>query len=284
MMNECTRDYFVCDGKLKNISEFPQYFSNPAQYIYEVFRVQEGIPIFIEDHLERLWNTASISGVTLPFSNLEILDAIHLLIHSNPHGEGNIKIFISLPSHDPVITMLYFTPHQYPSKEQFEKGVAVRLFRAERTHPNAKVMDVSLRGATDLLKASEDVYEVLLVDSQGFITEGSRSNVFFVQDKKLITPPVHTVLEGVTRKQILHICVENNIAVIEKPVHYSQLDTLGAVFISGTSRRVLPVFRVDDRIFDPGSYPVRQLQQFLEKRVIEYLDRKKIKREQATRS
>ena len=278
-MSEYTREYFIWNGILKEISEFPGYFSNPTRYIYEVFRVQNEIPVFIEDHLDRLWHTAGISGVTLPFNRHEILDDISLLIQANPGGEGNIKIFISLPLGDPMVNLLYFTPHQYPSKEQFENGAAVSLFKAERKHPNAKVMDVSLRGATDLVKASEDVYEVLLVDSQGYITEGSRSNLFFVQNQKLVTPPVHTVLEGVTRKQIMQLCAENNIMAIEEPVHITRLDKMGAVFLSGTSRRVLPVCRIDDLGFDPGAHPVRQLQQLLEARVDEYLSRKRAEKE-----
>ncbi|MGB4205532.1 MAG: aminotransferase class IV [Bacteroidales bacterium] len=274
-MNECTRRYFILNSNLKDISEFSDYFGDPEKYIYEVFRVQEAIPVFIEDHLDRLWHTALISDVELPFSRNDILKEIYMLIKANPPGDGNIKIFITLPNHGEMLRLLYFTPHQYPTKEQFTKGVAVRLFNAERNEPNAKIMDVALRSATDHIKTERNVYEVLLVSGQGFITEGSRSNVFFIQNQKLVTPPVHTVLEGVTRKNIIQLCKENNIEFTEEPVHINELNKMDAVFISGTSRRVLPVCCIDNLNFNPQHPLIPMLQQLFEDRVMQYLSRKK---------
>lgn len=277
MAEECTRNVFVSNGQLRPVADFDACFGNPSRYIYEVFRVQERIPVFIEDHLDRLWKTAELENVALPFSRENLIKQISDLIAANSTagGDGNIKIFMSFPDKEPETTLVYFTPHQYPTAEQFEKGVAVRLFQAERTNPNAKVMDVLLRSATDEVKSTEAVYEVLLVDRDGFITEGSRSNVFFVKDGLLVTPPVHTVLEGITRKQIMQLCYTNDLAVAEQAVHHSQLPDMDGLFISGTSRRVLPVNRVDHLVFEPGHSVIRNLQKMLAERVQEYLRSKK---------
>ncbi len=274
-MDECTRRYFILNNELKDISEFSDYFGNPEKYIYEVFRVQEAMPVFIEDHLDRLWHTALISGVVLPFSRKDILKEIYMLIRANTSGDGNIKIFITLPNHGEMLRLLYYTPHQYPTKEQFSKGVAARLFNVEREKPNAKIMDVALRSATDQIKTERNVYEVLLVNGQGFITEGSRSNVFFIQNQKIVTPPVHTVLEGVTRKNIIQLCKENNIELNEQPVHITELNKMDAAFISGTSRRVLPVCCIDDLNFNTQHPLIPMLQQLFEDRVMQYISRKK---------
>jgi branched-chain amino acid aminotransferase len=266
-MNEYTRQFFSCIGKLKPVAEFEKYFGARVRYIYEVFRVQEGVPLFIGDHLQRLWTTAKLEGVNLPFTRDDILEDIFGVIRSNPSGDGNIKILISLPATGPVSRLVYFNPHQYPTAEQFENGVAVSLFNAERNNPNAKVMDMKLRSATDQAKSEGEFYEVLLVDHDGYITEGSRSNVFFIKNQKLITPPVHKVLEGITRKLIMQLCAENMIPAIERTVHQNDLSGMDAVFITGTSRRVLPVCRIDDLSFEPSHQLTRKLQHMLEEQV-----------------
>lgn len=273
-MTEFTREYFVCNGQPKPVSEFETWFGQPSRYIYEVFRVQDGVAVFIEDHLDRLWNTAALEKIDLPFTRNEILYDIDKLIQANTDGDGNIKIFITLPAHSPIIRLLYFNPHQYPTAEQFQKGISVILFNAIRENPNAKVMDVVLRFATENAKAGEEAYEVLLVDKQGNITEGSRSNVFFVRNNILITPPVHKVLEGVTRKQIILLCNKNRIPFVEQEVHQNSLKEMDAIFITGTSRRVLPVYRINDFVFEPGHPVIRKLQQMLEKGVSEYITNK----------
>lgn len=270
-MTECTHEHFVCDGQLKPVNEFLEYFRQPHKYIYEVFRVQDDIPVFIEDHIERLWKTAELERIELPFSKNQLLFDIYKLIQSNPDGDGNIKILISLLVHSPIKWLLYFNPHQYPTVEQFQNGVSVSLFKAIRENPNAKVMDVALRSATEIAKAIENAYEVLLVDRDGYITEGSRSNVFFIKNDQLITPPVQNVLEGVTRKHIMKLCIENQMPVSEQVAHHQSLEEMEAVFITGTSRRVLPVSRIGNYVYNVSHPIIKKLQQLFENHVQQYI-------------
>lgn len=271
MISVCTRNFFVFEGRLVPSGEFSAYFTTSAKYIYEVLRVQHGIPLFIEDHLDRLWKTAFLEKVNLPFTKNDILADIFLLIHNNPLEEGNIKIFISLPASSPITRLVYYTPHQYPTLQQYSEGVPVSLFDAERTNPNAKVMDVSLRAATEVAKQKNEVYEVLLVDRNGNITEGSRSNVFFIRKNMLITPPVHAVLEGVTRKQVMYLCEQNKIPVSEQDVNVNALSEMESVFITGTSRRVLPVSNIGQLYFNVSHSLIKTLQSLLDEHVNEYL-------------
>lgn len=246
-MTEYTRDFFIANRELLPAEHFTEYFSPGLHYVYEVFRVIDGIPLFIEDHLERFFHTSRLAGVDVACNNESLLSDIKGMISANNGGVGNIKISIVPGKAGKQNLLIYFTPHQYPTPEQFEQGVSVKLLFAERNNPNAKVMDVSLRAATDQIKQNDEVYEILLVDRQGFITEGSRSNVFFIRGDEVITPPVETVLPGVTRKHVIRICHENGIPVSEQPVHSESLSLFDALFISGTSRKVLPVNKVDER-------------------------------------
>lgn len=274
-MNECSRNYFFLNDTLFPAEDFHFYFSPPGKYIYEVFRVSDGVALFIEDHLDRFFHTAALSGADIRLDFQQLNTFIRDVISANEPGDGNIKIvFYFQPDIFPHL-FIYFTPHQYPTQHQFSEGVDVELFFAERENPNAKVMNTIMRKSADDVKIQHQVYEVLLVDQEGFVTEGSRSNLFFIKDDVLITPPANTVLEGITRKQILNLCIENKIPFSEEKVHTSDLGKYDAVFISGTSRRVLPVKKIND-LRVPVSHPlIKRLQDLFEEMVNKYISERR---------
>ena len=92
-------------------------------------------------------------------------------------------------------------------------------------------------------------YEALLVNENNLITEGSRSNIFFLRNNILFTAPDNMILNGITRKYILEICSENNITVKYEPVNADEISDYDAVFMTGTSPMVLPFNRIDDKFF-----------------------------------
>ncbi len=266
-MPECTREFFMLNGELLPVSLFEQHFLPPAFYSYEVFRTDDGVALFLEDHLQRFFGTARLAGFNPGRDEKGMQELIYRLIRKNSPGEGNIKI-AAYPDRDGKLQLfIYFVVHSYPTAEQFRNGVKVELFHAERENPNAKVMNVSLRIETDSIKENQEVYEVLLVDRNGLITEGSRSNVFFIRNNSLITPPSGTVLMGITRKQIMDLCQENDIPVLEKHVHHSEIGSFDGLFISGTSRRVLPVKQAGELMLPPVPALVYRLQLLFEQRV-----------------
>ncbi|KAF0203541.1 MAG: branched-chain amino acid [Bacteroidetes bacterium] len=273
-MIECSRKFFLMNQQLYGTSLFADMFHPPVNYIYEVFRVSRKIPLFIEDHIERFFHTAKLSAIEIDFSKARLAEYIDLVISNNPSEDGNMKIACYLQADGSVCLFLYFTPHAYPTEEEYTNGVNVDLYFAERKNPNAKVMNIEMRHSTDEAKHEQGVYELLLVDNEGFITEGSRSNVFFIKNNLLITPPADTVLEGITRKQILGLCRENNIVFQETKVHFSELTAFETLFISGTSRRVLPVKKVDNLGFSVANKLLRRLQLLFDKKVTDYLNEK----------
>jgi branched-chain amino acid aminotransferase len=272
---ECNRNFFLLNQSITQTVDFQKLFNPPLSYIYEVFRVAQQVPLFIEDHLERFFNTTKLSGLEPGVDYDQLLDYIHQVIAVNPPGAGNMKLALYYNQEGSRQLFVYFTPHQYPSQTQFEQGVDVELYFAERENPNAKVMHTVMRKSTDEVKNQHEVYEVLLVDRQGFITEGSRSNVFFIRNNQLITPPADTVLEGITRKQILRLCDLHNIQWIEEKVSHTTLSDFDALFISGTSRRVLPVKKVNEQHFAVSHQLMHQLQLLFEKKVEDYIVLKK---------
>ncbi len=275
-MSEITGTFHILNGKLKNNIEFDDSFLRKPHYIYETFRTVDGIPLFIEDHLERFEHTLLLSNYDMPYQKEELLRQVEMVINENNLKTGNIKI-VFLPGENAgeFIFTIYITPHAYPTKEQYTLGVPVSLFKGIRNNPNVKIMDCTLRLNTDQNKIEQNVYEALLVNQDGYITEGSRSNVFFIKNNIVITPPVELILPGITRKYIIKLCKELNIPIHEKKVHRNDLSSMYGAFISGTSRKVLPINRIDKHSYTAINPITLSLQEGFNKTIIQYLQDRK---------
>ena len=147
-------------------------------------------------------------------------------------------------------SILYLSPTRYPSDEQYKTGVPAELFHGERKNPTVKMMDQTLRDATDAAIKENKLYEVILVDRDGLITEGSRSNIFFIKDGEVYTSPLHQVLPGVTRGKIVEIIGNKGAKIHERPIPETEIGSFDAAFISGTSPKVLPISAIGDIKYD----------------------------------
>jgi branched-chain amino acid aminotransferase len=276
-MQEITEEYYLSNSEIKLSNLFCEEFLKLDTYIYEVLRVINGVPLFVEDHVERLSKTAEIQNTKLPYSNAEIFSQISLVIKENKLSEGNIKIvYIPNPNNKCNYSFLiYINPHQYPTKDEFINGVPVSFFSGVRINPNAKIMQTELRENANIHKNNTNTYEVLLIDENGFITEGSRSNVFFVKDNEVLTPPTEYVLPGITRKYIIKMCNELNIPIRETSIHQNEVESMDAVFISGTSRKVLPVNMIENRKFAVNNVITGKIQSAFDDIIKVYTDSKR---------
>lgn len=185
---------------------------------------------FLEDHLERFYNSASLAGKTIRYGKSQIAQFVMELIRDNEVSEGNIFIW----SADAFIT--FFIPHKYPDEKWYETGVRCGILMAERDNPKAKVFLTSVRKAADEMMAKQGFYEVLLVDSAGRITEGSRSNVF-VKNDRLFTPKAGDVLSGIARQKIISLAQNMNIGIAEADIFLSEVEEFQALFLAELHRR-----------------------------------------------
>jgi branched-chain amino acid aminotransferase len=124
------------------------------------------------------------------------------------------------------------------------------LLIAERENPNAKVIQNSVREKANQLILKHKLYEVLLVNGNGLILEGSRSNVFFVKDEVFYTAPASQILVGITRQKILECLNILDFPIIEEAINASEIDQFDAVFLTGTSPKVLPVRSIGNLIYN----------------------------------
>jgi branched-chain amino acid aminotransferase len=212
---------------------------------YEVLRCIDGIPLFEEDHLDRL--QASVQD-SIRLDRNSMKQDIRKLIRTNGITDGNIKIVLTK-----TIQLLFASHFYYPTREDFLSGINVGLLQWKRMDPNVKMVREDYKHAIAEKLAGEGpcgpYFETLLVDDGGFITEGSRSNVFFVKGEQVFTAPDSDILKGITRKYVLEAIREARAVLVTAKLSAAGVDTLregGAAFLSGTSIGVLPVCAIEE--------------------------------------
>lgn len=246
MLMECFNEFFIENEKIKERDSFEESFLKEGKSLYEVIRIIDGAPLFLKSHLERFYNSAKLEGLNLWLDEEEIKENINRLIEINKVSIGNIKLVFNFNKGKNNNFLCYFLKHNYPEDIEYKKGVKTILYHGERENPNAKVINMDFRKIVGEKIKEEKAYEAILVDRNGYITEGSKSNIFMIKDGKVITAPIEKVLPGITRQNIMDVCKNLNLKVEEEKVHYKDIDKLEGLFISGTSPKVLPIKSVDE--------------------------------------
>lgn len=248
MMNESFGKRFILNGELQTSESFENSMVYEGESVYEVIRMVKGSPVFFQDHMERLTSSVQQQKKKMLADIQTLRRDIINLSKSEKKKEINLKIVFNY-NKDSENYLVYYIQSVYPTEEQYRKGVKGILFYAERKDPTSKVIDHKLRSKISQKLLLEGAYEVLLVNENGKITEGSRSNIFFVSNDKLVTAPDDSVLCGITRKHLLEICKENNIKVTFRCLEADNIDHYDAVFMTGTSPMVLPFCCIGKKVF-----------------------------------
>jgi len=259
-MNECFGKKFILNGDLQPVELFDSSLVYEGDSIYEVIRMIRGNPVFFNDHMERLATSARLQHKELLADIPVLRKAIINLTRSDKKKETNLKIVFNY-NNGSKNYLVYFIEPIYPSEEQYKKGVKGVLFFAERKDPESKVINHKLRSSIYHRLILEGGYEALLVNDNNQITEGSRSNIFFLIGNTLVTAPDKLILNGITRKHILEICRDNQIEVKLACVKVSEILEYDAVFMTGTSPMVLPFYCIEDKFFEVGSPLMKKLRQ-----------------------
>ena len=235
--------------------------------VYEVTRSYEGVLFLLDEHLDRLWNSAAIIGMKFsfgrPFLVSEIKKTFEALGEAQAYirvvvtrGEGPITLDPGLELKNNLVIIgrkLQDNPSWW-----YTKGVSLGIVNVLRNDkrsidPNAKSGNY-LNNILAYGKAKEaGFYDAVMENHLGNITEGTTSNVFIVCNREIWTPPLgEGLLRGITRTKIIELCQSHGILLKEKP--FTAKDLLGAdeCFISSSTREVVPVTQVNDRVLSNG--------------------------------
>lgn len=250
-MSECINKYFILNNDKKLFEQFDDDFLKGGKSLYEVIRIIDGKPLFLQKHLNRLESSSKLTNLDIWISKDEVKEKICELIKINEITIGNVKIVFKFDETN--VFLAYLVKHHYPKEKDYEIGVKTILYHGERENPNAKIINLNFREAVDKEIKEKNAYEAILVNKKGHITEGSKSNIFMLKENKMITAPLIDVLPGVTRGVIIELCNKIGLQVSDKNVDYRDVKDLDGMFISGTSPKILPISKVDNIEFNSAN-------------------------------
>lgn len=271
LMKDYTGSCFIIDNTEKPVSEFDESLIDKGNPVYEVLRVEEGIPLFYEDYYLRLENSISISNIKYDIKREDILKTILRLIKINKVKSGYVKLVFTFDNKAEHFIAHLIRSYK-PKPDEYNTGVKSILLHEERKNPNAKIWNRSFRKiAKDYIEES-NAFEAILVNDAGNITEGSRSNIFFIKDDVVFTPPESIILPGITRKKVLDICHSIKQKVILGNINQSRLSEFDSAFLTGTSRKIVPVRYIDNIEFNVNSDLLKKIRSEYGKLVREYVN------------
>ncbi len=247
----------IINGRGATADKLCLYTDDKYTAFYEVIRIIKGVPLFFEDHFIRLKNSMEKLKYELLSSKKDIKDQIKSLCEQNKLTECNVKIVV-LQYEEEQNILFFINKFYYPSQEEYDNGVACCTLSLKRKNPNVKMIHVGYKEELQRTISEKNVFEALLVNEQGKITEGGKSNVFFVKGDKIYTSPEDFVLIGVTRQYVVSVCRKLGYEVIETLIGLDTLSSLDGAFITGTSLKVLPVAIIDDLKLDSATNPTTQ--------------------------
>ncbi len=241
MKREVVLDYYIHNGNIISTINMALFDRISEESVYEVIKLVDGIPLFFDEHLDRMKKSILSLGGQLKKPDDEILMEIIRLAELNDCKDINVKLVFDFIQKDKGDFVTYFIKSEYPDPNAYKSGIHTITFQGERSNPNIKTLNASFRERVKEAREREGAYEALLIDENGNISEGSRSNIFFVMENEIITPPGRTVLLGVTRSYVMKICEQLGIPIMESPINMEDIDRIKGAFITGTTVDILPI-------------------------------------------
>jgi branched-chain amino acid aminotransferase len=232
-----------------------------------------------QDHLQRLFQSAELYYMPIPYTLDELRTATHELIAANELRECYIRPIVFRgygqmglnPLDAPVEVSIAVWPWgAYLGEEGKERGVRAKVSSWRRISsdsliPHAKASGQYLNSVLAKIESIKGGYEeAILLDSQGFVSEGSGENIYAVRGGQVLTPPQTAgILDGINRRSIIQIADDLGIPVLERNLARAELTLADEVFMSGTAAELVPVYEIDDHRIgggEPGPI-TRRLQQ-----------------------
>ena len=222
----------------------------------------------LHEHVDRLFNSAIVLGIDIPFSQKEILTAIQLVVRKNKLKECYIRPIVFLGHNqmglnpngvDVRVAIAAWPWGTYLGDEGISRGIRVRISSFTRHHVNitmtrAKACGHYVNSILAKTEAVRDGYdEAILLDSQGYVSEGSGENIFLLSKGRLKTPALScSNLEGITRDSVFDIAKHLKIEVEEGRITRDELYIADEVFLTGTAAEITPVREIDNRTIGNG--------------------------------
>jgi len=257
------------DAKIHVLSHTLHYGCGVFEGV-RAYKGDGGTAIFrLEDHTQRLFNSAKILRMKIPFTQEQVNDAQMAVIREN-HLEsgylrplswiGDKKLGVSPKGNDIHLMVAAWAWGAYLGEEGMKRGIRVKTSSFTRHHVNitmtqAKAVSNYTNSILANTEATDDGYdEALLLDTAGFVSEGSGENVFIVKDGVVYTPDLSAgALKGITRDTVFHICKDLGLDVVQKRITRDEVYIADEAFFTGTAAEVTPIRELDRLEIGSGS-------------------------------
>jgi branched-chain amino acid aminotransferase len=233
---------------------FPYKLVYEGDLIYEVVRIVDGYPLFWKEHLDRMINSLELINQPGEAIVKTIEKAIRTYIETSDIANNNVKIIVGNFTEDAFDYMVYYIPSYYPEASFYDMGAQVVTLSHVRKNPNAKVVNHHLTDLVASIRKETGAYEVALVNSEGVITEGSRSNLFFLKDGCVHVSQGQKILKGITMLKTIELLKKLGLSYKEDDVDVNKLTSFDACFMTSTSNNVLPIDTIDGYKFDSSHH------------------------------
>jgi branched-chain amino acid aminotransferase len=221
----------------------------------------------LREHVDRLFDSAQIGDIKIPFSKREIAEACKDTLRANQLKEGYIRpiVFIGegvmgvYPGDNPIrVAITTWSWGAYLGEEALERGIRIKVSSYTRHHVNVMMTKAKICGnyvnsvlaKREVMKMGYD--EALMLDTEGYVSEASGENIFMVKNGVLKTTPLTSILPGITRDAVIQIAKAKKMTLLEERFTRDELYTAQEAFFSGTAAELTPIREVDDRRIGDG--------------------------------
>ncbi len=221
----------------------------------------------LREHVDRLFDSAQIGNIKIPYSKREISEACKETLRVNQLKEGYIRplVFIGegvmgvYPGDNPIrVAIATWSWGAYLGEEALEKGIRIKVSSFTRHHVNVMMTKAKICGnyvnsvlaKREVMKMGYD--EALMLDTEGYVSEASGENIFMTKKGVLKTTPLTSILPGITRDSVIQIAKTKKIEMLQERFTRDELYTAQEAFFTGTAAELTPIREVDDRIIGDG--------------------------------
>jgi len=232
------------------------------------YKTAAGTAIFrLREHTERLFNSARIFLMQIPFTPEQLMDAQRQVVRVNKLEAGYVRPIAFYGSEKMGVSPIGASVHvavaawawgAYLGEEGLQKGIRVKTSSYARHHINVSMVRSKTGGhyvnsILANLEATRDGYdEALLLDTQGFVAEGAGENLFVVRDNQVYEPQLVSRLAGITRRTVIELASDLGMSVQSKPMTRDDVYLADEAFFSGTAAEITPIRELDGRVIGSG--------------------------------
>lgn len=240
--------------------------------VFEGIRIYNGKIFKLGQHMDRLWQSAAGIGLKIHISRQEMIDIQRKCVEANGIKDGYIRLIVtrgvgtlglnpaSCP--EPGIICIADTIRLYP-QEMYEQGMKVIVAKRPKTpiaclDPRIKSLNYLNNILAKVEALDQGLFEVIMLSTDGYVTEGSGDNIFIVKNGVVYTPPSEAgILEGITRRFVVEtLCPELGIGVEEKMMKIDDVLQADEVFLTGSAAEMIAVTEIDDTRISDGEGPI----------------------------